>query len=96
MTLDVAASFADPASDPFRAVFESAPEAMLILDDAQRPVEVNPAACALYGITRAEFLGRVVGEFVPPALAELFQQEWQSLIRTGHLAGEFQIQRADG
>jgi two-component system cell cycle sensor histidine kinase/response regulator CckA len=40
----------------FRAVFDHAQEAMLVTDDDQRQIDVNPAACTLFGIPRDDLL----------------------------------------
>jgi PAS domain S-box-containing protein len=42
----------------FRAVFDGAFEAMVISDDDGRCVDVNPAACDVFGQPRAELLGQ--------------------------------------
>ena len=45
----------------FRAVFDGASEAMLVSNDEGRYVDVNPAACELFGRTRDELLAMTVG-----------------------------------
>ena len=42
----------------FEAVFEKAFDAMIIADDDATWVDVNPAACELFGLPREELIGR--------------------------------------
>jgi PAS domain S-box-containing protein len=48
--------------DLFRAAFIASPDALVLIDDEGRYLEVNPATCALLGRTRQEILGHRVGE----------------------------------
>jgi PAS domain S-box-containing protein len=48
--------------EQYRSIFEAATDGILIVElKESRLVEVNPSACELFGRTREEFLGRVVG-----------------------------------
>src|SRR5690348_189328 len=48
--------------EQYRGVFEAAIDGILVIElDESRLVEVNPSACELFGRTREEFPGRVVG-----------------------------------
>jgi PAS domain S-box-containing protein len=79
----------------FRAVFESVLEAILVLDDEGRFVEMNPAARMwLSGQDAGELLGRS-----HPELAEdpdQFAEVWQTLRREGRAWGEMRLYRPDG
>ena len=46
------------SEEQFRAVFDGAIDAKVVTDDDGRFLEVNPAACELYGCPRAELLKR--------------------------------------
>ena len=46
----------------FRAVFDNAGAAMVIVDDNARNVDVNPSACELFGRSRDELLGKRIGD----------------------------------
>jgi PAS domain S-box-containing protein len=53
----------------FRAVFESALDAIVIFDDKGRVLEANPAAASLFGVAVAELRGRLLDDFcvnLPP------------------------------
>ena len=78
----------------FRAVFEVALDAMLIADDSGRCLDVNPAACALFGTSRDELLAGGAVEL--GADREAATRAWTELIAGGTWRGEWQLRRADG
>jgi phosphoserine phosphatase RsbU/P len=86
-----------PASAPlFRAVFAESLDAIVVADDEARYVEANPAACALFGLSREELLQRRVPEFAPPSLREEAERAWREFRSAGYQKGEFQVARPDG
>ena len=78
----------------FRAVFNSAPSAILLADDDGRYVEANPAAGRLFGLPPSELIGRSVSEFMPPEME--FQPIWQRFLCQGHFGAGHQLVRPDG
>ncbi len=50
----------------FRALFESAPDAILVEDLRGNVLDVNPAGCRLHGLRREELIGRNFADLVPP------------------------------
>lgn len=71
-----------PAEEKFYGLLESAPDAMLLIDDAGRIALVNSQAERLFGYARADLLGRPVEMLVPersrgrhPALREGYAAE---------------------
>jgi PAS domain S-box-containing protein len=78
----------------FRAVFERAGDALLIFDDEARLVDVNAAACELYGRPREELLGQRMEDLRTSEYR--FQDAWRELLREGHLRGEIRVPRPDG
>jgi PAS domain S-box-containing protein len=78
----------------FRAVFDGAMDAMLIADDDGRYIDANPAACLLFGLAKADLLGRRIAEFSPPEYPSA--KHWETFIHDGSSRGEFPLMRADG
>ena len=82
------------AARQFRAVFDGALDAMVIADDEGRYVEVNAAACGLYGLSHSALLGHWIGDFVAPGLD--VAAVWAAFRREGRAKGELRIVRPDG
>ena len=82
------------AARQFRAVFDGALDAMVIADDEGRYVEVNAAACGLYGLSHSALLGHWIGDFVAPGLD--VASVWAAFRREGRAKGELRIIRPDG
>jgi len=78
----------------FRAVFDGALDAMLIADEHGRYVEVNRAACALFGRAREEILATPVGGLSAPGLDPV--RVWNELRKEGRATGRWRIARPDG
>ena len=57
----------DSTEREFQSIFDSALDAILILDDQGICLEANPAALALFGTERQEFVGYPIGKFCLPA-----------------------------
>jgi diguanylate cyclase (GGDEF)-like protein/PAS domain S-box-containing protein len=82
--------------EKFRAIFEGALDAMLILDDDARLVEVNAATGKLLGAPAAELPGRAIEDFVEPRARKAFKRKWRKYLERGQARGEFRLRRADG
>ncbi len=98
-SLDQPIDEADPAQQSLRdrqlrTLFETALDGMAIADDQGRYLDVNPAACELFGLERDELLGRSIVEFAEPGLN--FQAVWQEFQQQEKVRGEFSLVRADG
>jgi PAS domain S-box-containing protein len=78
----------------FRAVFDGALDAMVLVDDEARFVDVNPAACELYGQTRDEFLSLSVPDLSP--VIDVPSVSWRDFLDSGAAAGAYTIVRRDG
>ncbi|HEY9233041.1 MAG TPA: GAF domain-containing protein, partial [Blastocatellia bacterium] len=88
---------ASPAGEQlFRAVFDNALEAMLIADDHGNYVDANPAACELFGVSKAELLASNLTRFVEPGRELEVAQAWRAFLDAGEQQGLFQLYRADG
>lgn len=64
----------------FPAIFEHAPEGILLLDDSRRCVEANPAARHLLGYSREELLQRTVEELTVPDDRPHIPSHWHALL----------------
>jgi two-component system, cell cycle sensor histidine kinase and response regulator CckA len=78
----------------FRAVFESAVDAIVIMDDEARFLEANAAACVLFGVPRAGLLERRLPDLVPDRAH--FAASWAASLRDGFVKGRGLILRPDG
>jgi PAS domain S-box-containing protein len=78
------------------ALFHHAQDAILLADDEGRYVDVNPAACDLFGYSREEFLQMKVWETAPVDLRTAAQQAWHVNLEQGQLSGEYQGLCKDG
>ena len=72
----------DTSRAAYRALFESALDAMLLLDDEARVVDANPATAVLRGEPSELVIGRWIGEFIP-ATHELVRERWAAFLRAG-------------
>lgn len=73
----------------FRALFESAPDAIFVEDLSGRVLDVNPAGCLLHGMTKSELIGLSVEDLVPPENREKALEHFNRLV-----SGE--LQRVEG
>jgi len=78
----------------FRAVFEGTLDALVLADDDGDYLDVNRAACDLYGLAEDELVGRNVADFAPPGYD--VAAAWDTFLETGTLTGEFPLVRPDG
>jgi hypothetical protein len=78
----------------WQALFDRALDAIAIVDDKGRYVNVNPAACELFGVSREELLGSTIADFAEPGFD--FNQAWQQFCEQGQMFGEFKLYRPDG
>lgn len=78
----------------WRALFDKALDAMLITDDQGCYIDVNPAACELFGLPRGELLGCNISQFTMPDFD--FSGAWSHFLLQGELKGEFRLLRRNG
>ena len=68
--------------------------ATVVLDEAGRCVDANPAACRALGVTREEVVGAPVGE--RGSLGADLKTAWEVFRRMGSREGEWRVIRPDG
>lgn len=74
-----------------RAVFENSLEAILLMDDAGRYVDANPAACQLLGYDREELLGLTVADVTPGVDRARIPELMRQFLAAGTLHGEYTL-----
>lgn len=72
-----------------RLLFESSRDAIIVVDDAGRYVDVNHAACELLGYRREELLGMAIFDMVVPDSHPSIQQQFADYWDQGGRSGEF-------
>jgi len=80
----------------FKALFDSALDGVAIIDDAGRYVDVNQAACALYGVPRTQIVGRRIGEAGALGSPGAVDDVWRTLLERGEHKGELRVPQPDG
>ncbi|MBS0209525.1 MAG: response regulator [Planctomycetes bacterium] len=78
------------------AVFENALDGIVIADTKGRMIDVNPAACAILGFSRAELLARSLHDLAPSEELPAFQQQWERLATLGKQVVEINMVRRGG
>lgn len=67
-----------------RAILATAPDAVITIDHEGRVIEFNPAAEQIFGYSRAEAAGRLLGDLiVPPALRQAHHDGLARYLATG-------------
>lgn len=84
------------SEDKYRAIFDSARDALLISSAAGHILEANAAACRLYGYSREEFLGRPAQELTHPRYHRLFAAYADEIQRRGYFHTETRDLKRDG
>ena len=79
-----------------RAVFDTALDAIFITDDERRYLDVNPAACAYYGVAKRDLIGKRIDDFLPPHRLETLERDWAEYLAGGPVVAEWEVQCADG
>jgi PAS domain S-box-containing protein len=80
----------------FKALFDSALEAVVIADDERRYVDANGAAATLFGVRREALIGRRLDDFVVSSDPGRSAAAWDELLTTGEQQGEVTLARPDG
>ncbi|MBY0522044.1 MAG: PAS domain-containing protein [Gemmataceae bacterium] len=75
----------------FRAVFENSLEAILLMDDAGRYVDANPAACQFLGYTRDELVRLGVADVTPEVDRDRIPELMSQFLAAGTQHGEYTL-----
>jgi len=79
-----------------RALFDSALDGIVVLDDNRRILDANPSALAIFGITRDTLASYTLDHFVAPASKDQFLRDWPLVTAKSEHWGELELIRADG
>jgi PAS domain S-box-containing protein len=80
-----------------RTLFDAAPDAIVVMDDDRRVVDLNSAACTLAGLAREDLLGHRADALVPTGIEPGLDPPWPASLRRGReAAGQAEIVAADG
>lgn len=82
----------------FRALFEAAAEAVLLIDHDANLLDVNPAGVAVLGVSRDRLVGRNMQEFVVPEELERTRGYLRDVLRGAKVPDPFELRilTADG
>jgi len=86
----------DESRRRLQALFDNALDAILLMDDERRFVDVNPAACALLGYSREEFLQLTAGDITTSQDRERIPELSSQFLATGTMFGEYVLLTRDG
>ncbi len=73
----------------FRALFDSALDAMVLVGDDRRFLDANPAASQLFAMPRDRLLTQVIDRFCPPEFAVAIR--WTEFVEAGEFTGAFRL-----
>ena len=80
----------------FWLVFRRSSNAIALVDDRRRIVEVNDPALALLARSREELVGRSIVDVIDPSERVESASQWQAFLRSGEYAGTRDLVRSDG
>jgi PAS domain S-box-containing protein len=80
----------------FRAVFESALDAVIIVDDEGRMLDANRAVASVVGVSRDELIERRIGDRAPPERRAKLAALWRAFREQGAMRGDYEFTSPDG
>jgi len=80
--------------EEFEAIFHHASDCIMILDDHEEYLDVNPATCVLLGIPREQIIGRKLGSLSSGSFDRPYLRE--RLRESGKAEGEMQFRTPSG
>ncbi len=81
---------------PFRLLFERSSDALALIDEHRRFVDLNTPAELLLGRRRQGLIGESALTSMTSADREQSVEHWRALLQAGHYAGTHTLVRADG
>lgn len=80
----------------FQSLFENALDGIVIADDNKQYIDANPAACAIFGLTREELLKRKVTDFIDPDFLPEALGTWDEFRNSKSQRGTIGIRASNG
>lgn len=80
-----------PEEEKYKALFKDVQEGIIVMDDTSAIVEVNPAACKIFGIEQADFVKLRVRDIFPHNSDPESDRLWMEFIRKGRLSGFYKF-----
>jgi len=80
----------------YHGIFEATSDGLIISDLEGRIVEINPAACAMYGYDRGQAVGQPLASFVHADSRDLFDEVFEGIRRGEGFVVQAVDQRQDG
>jgi PAS domain S-box-containing protein len=77
-----------------RAIFEGSRDGLVLADDRGVFVDVNPAACEMFGLPHEQLVGRSRADFAAPEFDA--EATHRAFMERGQLRGRFLLRRPDG
>jgi PAS domain S-box-containing protein len=87
---------ADAVEATFRAVFEHALDAFIILDDNGRILDANSAVETILGRSREELIGQLSEDIAPPERRGTVAGLWRAFREQGALRSDYEFTSPDG
>jgi PAS domain S-box-containing protein len=83
-------------ADQVRLIYQTALDALVLVDDLRRFVSINRSATRLYRTPAAELLSRRLDDFSPPEHSGILEDLWAKFERDGTQWGHYELLRGDG
>ncbi len=80
----------------YQNLFNSALDAILIINDEGYVIDANPAAATLFGYTHSEFIGKHSSEITPFLDLENWKARWMNFLENGTSSGSYESVTKDG
>lgn len=84
------------ADDNYQALFEYAPDGILIADAESYYLDANPSICQMLGYTRDELIGMHATDIIEPSEAHHIQPALDAIKAKSDYHREWQLKRKDG
>jgi len=85
-----------PRDERYRLLVEQMADGLFVADNTGRYLDVNPAGCQMFGMTREEILARSIHDLIVPEQAALLPKCFEGGVEGGVKRSEWRYRRKDG